>query len=93
MFNAERPPLKVLGVDFRVAWRADELCFLGLPILAGYYEGNKRLFAGKVRQGVNLASRGRLLEAMRPTLQTDVPSTICRATARAISAKASLPRK
>ena len=42
-------------------------------ILAGYYEGNKLLFAGKVRQGFNSASRHRLLETMRPLLIDKCP--------------------
>jgi bifunctional non-homologous end joining protein LigD len=42
-------------------------------ILAGYYEGNKLLFAGKVRQGFNPASRQRLLKVMRPTLTETCP--------------------
>jgi len=42
-------------------------------ILAGYYDSNKLLFAGKVRQGFNPASRRRLLEAMRPLLTDKCP--------------------
>ena len=42
-------------------------------ILAGYYEGNKLLFAGKVRQGFNPASRRRLLEAMRLLVTNKCP--------------------
>lgn len=42
-------------------------------ILAGYYDNKKLLFAGKVRQGFNPASRRRLLEAMRPLLMHKCP--------------------
>jgi bifunctional non-homologous end joining protein LigD len=42
-------------------------------ILAGYYEGTKLLFAGKVRQGFNPASRRRLLETMRPLVVNKCP--------------------
>jgi bifunctional non-homologous end joining protein LigD len=35
-------------------------------ILVGYYEGKRLMFAGKVRQGFNPASRRRLLETMQP---------------------------
>ena len=35
-------------------------------ILIGYYDGKKLMFAGKVRQGFNPASRGRLLRQMQP---------------------------
>jgi bifunctional non-homologous end joining protein LigD len=42
-------------------------------ILAGYYEGTKLLFAGKVRQGFNDASRGRLLETMSPLVVNKCP--------------------
>lgn len=42
-------------------------------ILAGYYDGKKLLFAGKVRQGFNPASRRRLLETMRPFLTDQCP--------------------
>jgi bifunctional non-homologous end joining protein LigD len=42
-------------------------------ILSGYYEGKKLLFAGKVRQGFNPASRRRLLESMRPLLTSKCP--------------------
>ncbi len=42
-------------------------------ILAGYYEAKKLLFAGKVRQGFNPASRRRLLEAMRPLITNKCP--------------------
>jgi bifunctional non-homologous end joining protein LigD len=42
-------------------------------ILAGYYDGKKLLFAGKVRQGFNPASRRRLLESMRPLLTDKCP--------------------
>jgi bifunctional non-homologous end joining protein LigD len=42
-------------------------------ILAGYYDGKKFLFAGKVRQGFNPASRRRLLESMRPLLTKKCP--------------------
>ena len=42
-------------------------------ILAGYCEADKLIFAGKVRQGFNPASRRRLLEAMRPLLANKCP--------------------
>jgi bifunctional non-homologous end joining protein LigD len=42
-------------------------------VFAGYYEGKKLLFAGKVRQGFNPASRKRLLDAMRPLLTNNCP--------------------
>jgi bifunctional non-homologous end joining protein LigD len=42
-------------------------------ILAGYYKGTKLLFAGKVRQGFNPASRRRLLERMRPLVTHKCP--------------------
>jgi bifunctional non-homologous end joining protein LigD len=42
-------------------------------ILPGYYQGEKLLFAGKVRQGFNPASRRRLLELMRPLLTKKCP--------------------
>ena len=42
-------------------------------ILAGYYEETKLLFAGKVRQGFNPASRHRLLERMRPLVTHKCP--------------------
>jgi bifunctional non-homologous end joining protein LigD len=42
-------------------------------ILAGYYEGKKLLFAGKVRQGFNPASRKRVLDVMRPLLTNNCP--------------------
>jgi bifunctional non-homologous end joining protein LigD len=41
--------------------------------LAGYYERNKLLFAGKVRQGFNPASRRRLLETMSSLLTKNCP--------------------
>ena len=37
-------------------------------ILVGYYNGKRLMFAGKVRQGFNPASRRRLLETMQPLL-------------------------
>jgi bifunctional non-homologous end joining protein LigD len=42
-------------------------------ILSGYYEGKKLLFAGKVRQGFNPASRRRLLETMQPLRTNNCP--------------------
>lgn len=42
-------------------------------ILAGYYEGKKLMFAGKVRQGFNPPSRARLLQQMRPFLTDRCP--------------------
>lgn len=42
-------------------------------ILAGYYEGRKLIFAGKVRQGFNPASRQRLLKEMKPCLTKQSP--------------------
>jgi bifunctional non-homologous end joining protein LigD len=42
-------------------------------ILAGYYEGKRLLFAGKVRQGFNPASRKRLFDAMSPLLTNNCP--------------------
>jgi len=42
-------------------------------ILAGYYQGNKLLFAGKVRQGFNPASRHRLLGTMRSLTTNKCP--------------------
>ncbi len=42
-------------------------------ILAGYHDAKKLLFAGKVRQGFNPASRRRLLEAMRPLVTNKCP--------------------
>ena len=42
-------------------------------ILAGYYQDSELIFAGKVRQGFNPASRTRLLEAMRPLLAHKCP--------------------
>ncbi|HJT81914.1 MAG TPA: non-homologous end-joining DNA ligase, partial [Chthoniobacterales bacterium] len=42
-------------------------------ILVGYYEGKKLMFAGKVRQGFNPASRARLLDSMRPMLTERCP--------------------
>ena len=37
-------------------------------ILAGYYEVGKLMFAGKVRQGFNPASRAALLAKMKPLI-------------------------
>jgi bifunctional non-homologous end joining protein LigD len=42
-------------------------------ILAGYYQNRELMFAGKVRQGFNPASRGRLLQRMRPLLIAECP--------------------
>ena len=42
-------------------------------VLAGYYEGAKLIFAGKVRQGFNPPSRARLLHQMRPFLTDRCP--------------------
>ena len=42
-------------------------------ILTGYYESEKLIFAGKVRQGFNPAVRRRLLETMRPLLISKCP--------------------
>ncbi|MFL6514723.1 MAG: non-homologous end-joining DNA ligase [Chthoniobacterales bacterium] len=42
-------------------------------ILVGYYEGKNLMFAGKVRQGFNPPSRGRLLDSMRPLLTKQCP--------------------
>jgi bifunctional non-homologous end joining protein LigD len=42
-------------------------------ILVGYYEGDKLLFAGKVRQGFNPYLRGTLLQSMRRRLTSKCP--------------------
>jgi bifunctional non-homologous end joining protein LigD len=42
-------------------------------ILVGYYDANKLIFAGKVRQGFNSISRDRLLKTMRPLLTGKCP--------------------
>ena len=42
-------------------------------ILVGYYWGGELIFAGKVRQGFNPASRARLLQKMRPLLTLKCP--------------------
>jgi bifunctional non-homologous end joining protein LigD len=42
-------------------------------ILAGYYDGNKLIFAGKVRQGFNPVGRSRLLKEMKPLLSSRCP--------------------
>ena len=42
-------------------------------ILVGFYEGTKLIFAGKVRQGFNPASRRALFEAMQPLLSAKCP--------------------
>lgn len=42
-------------------------------LLLGYYDGNKLMFAGKVRQGFNPASRAALMKQMQPLLITECP--------------------
>jgi bifunctional non-homologous end joining protein LigD len=42
-------------------------------ILVGYYDAKEFIFAGKVRQGFNPASRSRLFETMRPLLSGKCP--------------------
>jgi bifunctional non-homologous end joining protein LigD len=42
-------------------------------VLLGYYEGDKLIFAGKVRQGFNPASRAALYKQMQPLLSTACP--------------------
>jgi ATP-dependent DNA ligase len=42
-------------------------------ILAGYYEGDKLMFAGKVRQGLNAASRAALFNKMKRLLTARCP--------------------
>lgn len=42
-------------------------------LLVGYYEGRKLMFAGKVRQGFNPASRRALMEQLKPLLTTNCP--------------------
>ncbi len=42
-------------------------------LLAGYYEGGRLMFAGKVRQGYNPSSRGALMKLLRPLKLTRCP--------------------
>jgi len=42
-------------------------------ILPGYYEGEKLIFCGKVRQGFNPAVRRRLMREIEPLLSTRCP--------------------
>jgi bifunctional non-homologous end joining protein LigD len=42
-------------------------------LLLGYYEGDKLMFAGKVRQGFNPASRAALMKQFHPLLTSECP--------------------
>ena len=60
-------------------------------ILAGYYEGDKLMFAGKVRQGLNPASRAALFNKMKRLVTARAHFVILRPAKRVTLGKASSP--